>query len=118
MRAAVETVLTIGAKTLLGGVLVLVFAALSTTLKPKRLAGILAAAPSVAIAGLAVGAAAKGPADQAASARTMVAGAIALVVYAAVAIGALKRFGALRGALVSFAAWVVAALVLYPVVSD
>jgi hypothetical protein len=43
----------------------LAFAALSETLKPRRLAGILAAAPSVAIAGLAIGAAAKGPADQA-----------------------------------------------------
>jgi uncharacterized membrane protein (GlpM family) len=110
--AAVGTVL---AKALLGGVLVLVFAAVSEALKPKRLAGILAAAPSVAIAGLAVGSAAKGPLDQAGAAHTMVAGAAGLVVYAAVAVVALRRFGTLRGALLAGAAWVVTALALYPV---
>jgi uncharacterized membrane protein (GlpM family) len=113
----VQAVLTIVAKALLGGVLVLVFAAVSETLKPKRLAGVLAAAPSVAIAGLAVGSAAKGPVDQAASAQTMVAGAVGLVVYAAVAVVALRRLGTLRGALVAGAAWVATALALYPVVS-
>jgi uncharacterized membrane protein (GlpM family) len=113
----VEAVVTIAAKTLLGGVLVLVFAALSETLKPKRFAGILAAAPSVAIAGLAVGAASKGPADQAHAAQTMTAGAIALAVCAAVAVLALKRFGPGKGALVSGIAWIVVAAGLYPVVS-
>src|ERR671929_74927 len=38
-----EAVITVAAKTLLGGVLVLVFAALSETLKPKRFASLLAA---------------------------------------------------------------------------
>ena len=37
------------------------FAALSKSLKPKRFAGILAAAPSVAVAGLVVGSFAKCP---------------------------------------------------------
>jgi uncharacterized membrane protein (GlpM family) len=113
----VRDVLTIAAKTLLGGALVLVFAALSETLKPKRLAGILAAAPSVAIASLAVGSAAKGPADQAHAAQTMIAGAVALAVYAAVAIVALRRFGTAKGAAVSAVAWVAVAVGLYPVVS-
>jgi hypothetical protein len=98
-------------------VLVLAFAAVSEVLKPKRLAGVLAAAPSVAIAGLAVGSAAKGPADQAAGAHTMIAGAVALAVYAAVAVVALRRFGTLKGALVAGAAWVVTALALYPVLA-
>lgn len=109
-------VLTIAAKTLCGGVLVLAFAALSETLKPKRFAGILAAAPSVAIAGLTVGAVAKGPADQALAAHSMVAGAVALAVYAAIATVTLRRFGPLKGASVAGIAWVVTALVLYPVV--
>ncbi|MGZ4200413.1 MAG: DUF3147 family protein [Thermoleophilia bacterium] len=112
-----QDVITIAAKTLFGGVLVLVFAALSETLKPKRFAGILAAAPSVAIAGLAVGAISKGPADQAHAAQTMVAGAVALAVYAAVAIVTLRKFGPLKGATVAGVAWVVTALALYPVVS-
>jgi hypothetical protein len=113
----VQDVLTIVAKTLFGGVLVLVFAALSETLKPKRFAGILAAAPSVAIAGLAVGALSKGPADQANAAQTMIAGAVALVVYAAVAIVTLRKFGALKGASIAGIAWVLVAVGLYPVVS-
>lgn len=112
-----QPVITVVAKSLLGGVLVLAFAGLSETLKPKRFAGILAAAPSVAIAGLAVGAAAKGPADQAQSAHTMIAGAVALAVYAAVAIVALRRLGAGKGAAVSGLAWLVVAGVLYPVVA-
>lgn len=112
-----QPVVTIVAKSLLGGALVLVFAALSETLKPKRFAGILAAAPSVAIAGLAVGAAAKGPADQAQAAHAMIAGAVALAVYAAVAVFALRRLGAGKGAAVSGVAWVVVAAALYPVVA-
>lgn len=105
------------AKALLGGVLVLVFAALSETLKPKRFAGILAAAPSVAIAGLSVGAAAKGPLDQAQSAHTMIAGAIALAVYAGVAVFTLRRFGALKGASIAGLAWLITAVALFWVVS-
>jgi len=115
--AAVHEVVTIAAKTICGGVFVLVFAALSETLKPKRFAGILAAAPSVAIAGLAVGAAAKGPADQAIAAHTMIAGAVALAVYAAIATVTLRRFGPLKGASVAGIAWVVTALALYPVLA-
>jgi uncharacterized membrane protein (GlpM family) len=113
----VQAVITIAAKTLLGGALVLAFAALSETVKPKRFAGILAAAPSVAIAGLSVGSAAKGPADQATAAHTMIAGAVALAVYAAVAVVALRRLGAGKGALVSGVAWIVVAAALYPVVA-
>ena len=110
-------VVTIVAKCLLGGALVLVFAALSETLKPKRFAGILGAAPSVAIASLAVGSAAKGPADQAHAAHAMIAGAVALAAYAAVAVWALRRFGTAKGATVSGVAWLAVAAGLYPVVS-
>jgi hypothetical protein len=53
------TVVPVPAKALCGGALVLAFAALSESLKPKRFAGILAAAPSVAVAGLVVGSFAK-----------------------------------------------------------
>jgi hypothetical protein len=116
-RFLVQDVLTVAAKTIFGGVLVLVFAALSETLKPKRFAGILAAAPSVAIAGLAVGALSKGPADQAHAAQTMIAGAVALAVYAAVATVTLRRFGPLKGASIAGIAWIVVAVGLYPVVS-
>jgi uncharacterized membrane protein (GlpM family) len=113
----VQAVLTVVAKTLLGGALVLVFASLSETLKPKRLAGLLAAAPSVAIAGLAIGAAAKGPADQAQAAHSMIAGAVGLAVCAAVAVVALRRLGTAKATAVSGVAWLAAVAALYPVVS-
>lgn len=112
-----QDVLSIAAKTIFGGVLVLVFSALSETLKPKRFAGILGAAPSVAIAGLAVGAISKGPADQSHAAQTMIAGAVALAVYAAVATVTLRRFGPLKGAAIAGVAWIVVAVGLFPVVS-
>jgi hypothetical protein len=114
MQVAVVSVL---AKALCGGALVLAFAALSEALKPKRFAGILGAAPSVAIAGLVVGSLAKGPLDQAAAARTMIAGAVALTVCAAVLVPAGSRWGAARASTVACAAWIVVALVLYPVVA-
>jgi uncharacterized membrane protein (GlpM family) len=115
--ALVQAVVTVIVKTLLGGALVVAFAALSETLKPKRFAGILAAAPSVAIAGLVVGSLAKGPADQAHSAQTMVAGAVALIVYSAVAVVTLRRLGAGKGSAVAGLAWIAVAVALYPVVS-
>ena len=109
-------VVSVLAKTLCGGLLVLAFAALSEGLKPKRFAGIFAAAPSVAIVGLAVGSAAKGPLDQVAAARSMVVGAVALILCAAVLVPASRRWGAVRASLFAGAVWVLAALVLYPAV--
>ena len=113
MQVAVVSVL---AKTLCGGALVLAFAALSEALKPKRFAGILGAAPSVAIAGIVVGSLAKGPLDEAAAARTMIAGAVALTVCAAVLVPAGRRWAVGRASMVGCAAWILVALVLYPVV--
>lgn len=113
-----QVLITVLAKTVCGGLLVLLFAALSETLKPKRFAGILSAAPSVALAGLAIGSGADGPLKQAAAAHTMIAGAIALTVYAMVAVPALHRFGAAKGAAVACAVWVGMALAVYPVLSQ
>lgn len=70
-------------KTVCGGALVLVFAALGEVLKPRRFAGILGAAPAVALAGLIIGLLDKGPAEQAVSAHTMSAGAAGLTAYGA-----------------------------------
>jgi hypothetical protein len=110
-------VVSIVAKMLCGGVLVLAFAALSEALKPKRFAGILGAAPSVAIAGLVVGSLAKGPVEQASAARTMIAGAVALTVCAAVLVPAARRWSAGRASTVACVAWIAVALALYPVVA-
>ena len=62
------------AKTLFGGALVLALAALSEALNRSGSRASWRAAPSVAIAGLVVGSLAKGPLEQAPAARTMIAG--------------------------------------------
>lgn len=111
----VQVFVTVLAKTVCGGLLVLLFAVLSEALKPKRFAGILSAAPSVAIAGLAIGSSAEGPLKQAAASHTMIAGAAALTVYAMIAVPALRRLGAAKGAAVACAAWLAVTLAVYPV---
>jgi hypothetical protein len=105
-------VVTVLAKTFCGGLLVLLFAELSEALAPKRFAGILCAAPSVAIAGLALGSAANGPADEAMAAHTMIAGAVALTVYAAIAAVVIPRRGVAVGAVVGSGGWLVVAAAL------
>jgi Protein of unknown function (DUF3147) len=66
---------------LAGGFFVTAFALLSDTLKPKRFAGLFGAAPSVALATLALTAGTKGRLYAATEARSMVGGAIAFVIY-------------------------------------
>jgi 4-amino-4-deoxy-L-arabinose transferase-like glycosyltransferase len=110
-------VLTVLAKTVCGGVLVLAFAALAEMVGPKRFAGILGAAPSVAIAGLVIGTLADGASSQALAARTMIAGALGLTVYSAVAVRTLRRFGAGKGVVLAGVGWLVVAGALYPLVA-
>ena len=108
---SVPLVLTL--KALAGGTLVVVFSLLGERLRPQSLAGLLAAAPSVALASLAVVLLADGSHDAASAATGMVVGATALAVAAPVAVNAVRRFGALRGSLVSVAAWLAVAGVLF-----
>jgi hypothetical protein len=65
----------------IGGIVVSGFALLSDILKPKRFAGLFGAAPSVALATLALAAGTKGKLYAANEAHSMIAGAVALVVY-------------------------------------
>jgi hypothetical protein len=66
----------------IGGIVVSGFALLSDVLKPKRFAGLFGAAPSIALATLALTAGTKGKLYAANAAHSMIAGAVALVVYA------------------------------------
>jgi hypothetical protein len=66
-----------------GGAIVSLFALLGDLLHPKGFAGLFAAAPSVAIASLTLSAAAEGAAYAALEARSMIAGEVAFVAYAA-----------------------------------
>jgi hypothetical protein len=76
---------------LIGGTVVSLFAMLGDTVKPKSFAGIFGAAPSIALATLALTARADGPQYAALEARSMIIGAAALVAYAAVSSRALWK---------------------------
>lgn len=66
----------------IGGLVVSVFALMGVLLKPKSFAGLFGAAPSVALATLGLTIATEGRSYAATEARSMVAGSIALLVYA------------------------------------
>lgn len=74
-----------------GGVFVSAFALIGSVLKPKSFAGLFGAAPSVALASLALTISKDGNAYAAAETRSMIAGAAALLVYCALVIVLLKR---------------------------
>ena len=103
---------TIPIRAAAGGVLVLAFAVLSETVKPKRFAGLFSAAPAVAIAGLVV-TLATGPATDARDGtQGMLAGAAGMFTYAVAVVGLLKRQSADAAAAVAMIAWFAVAGVL------
>lgn len=68
---------------LVGGLIVSLFALLADVLKPKSFAGLFGAAPSVAVATLGLTVMSEGTAYATLEARSMVLGAVALMLYAA-----------------------------------
>ena len=108
--------LLVAIKALAGGTLVLAFAAIGQLIKPRSLSGIFAAAPSVALASLAVTVLVSGPEPAARQLAGMVAGAAALAVYCLVGLESVKRFGAPKGALTAMTAWFGVAVALWAVV--
>jgi uncharacterized membrane protein (GlpM family) len=107
-----EQLLEWGLKALAGGLLVVAFAAAAQMINPKRLAGILSAAPSVALGSLAVTLVVKGVPDAQTAAQGMVLGAIAFTVYCLVVVPALARWGARRGSAGALLAWFAGAFLL------
>ncbi|HVP45568.1 MAG TPA: DUF3147 family protein [Bryobacteraceae bacterium] len=100
---------------LVGGMLVSVFAILGDMIKPKRLAGIFGAAPSVALATLGLTIAKDGPHMACTEGRSMLVGATALCVYSLTVVLLLMRWRlrAVRSALVSLVIWFAAAFGLW-----
>ncbi|MHB0770421.1 DUF3147 family protein [Bradyrhizobium sp. 5.13L] len=98
-----------------GGLIVSVFAIFGDMLRPKSFAGLLAAAPSVALATLGIAVIQHGPQYAAASSWTMIYGAIALACYSLVVCQLLMRFrlGALAATILAFAVWLVVAFGLF-----
>ena len=92
---------------LVGGLIVSAFSLISDLLKPKTFAGLFGAAPSVALATLALTVAKDGKGYAAIEGRSMILGAIALLAYAAAVSYVLLRFRkpALPVALVLLLLW-------------
>lgn len=88
----------------LGGVVVAAFAVLGDMLSPKLFAGIFAAAPSVALASLGLVYIKQGASYAALDGRSMIAGALALVVYS-VLVGWLLTKRHWHPAVASVVAW-------------
>jgi uncharacterized protein DUF3147 len=76
---------------LVGGLVVSVFSVLGDLFEPKSFAGIFGAAPSIGLATLALTISRDGKQYAALETRSMIAGAIALFVYAAVASWSMMR---------------------------
>jgi hypothetical protein len=96
----------------IGGIVVSLFAVFGDVLKPKSFAGITAAAPSVALASLAMAVSKHGAEYGATEARSMMIGAAALLIYSHITAWILMRTSchALLAALGSLAAWFAVAL--------
>src|SRR2546430_7314013 len=92
-------------RAVLGGVVVVLFALASEGLKPKEFAGLFAAAPSVALAGLLLTGLKDGNAGLRLAATGMIAGAVGMTVYCIVGVYAVRRWHAKLGALMAFPAW-------------
>jgi hypothetical protein len=94
-----------------GGLIVSVFAILGDMLRPKSFAGLLGAAPSVALATLGIAIVQHGADHAAAQSSTMIYGAIALACYSLVVCQLLMRtrLPALAATILAFAAWIVVA---------
>jgi urea transporter len=97
---------------LVGGLAVSAFAVLGDVFRPKSFAGLFGAAPSVALATLAIAFLNQGPAYAALEGRSMMIGSLALCLYSLVVCQLLKRYEvpALIATLVSLIAWTLAAL--------
>jgi hypothetical protein len=100
---------------LLGGAVVSAFAAVGELCKRKTFSGLFGAAPSVAIASLALAFSSDGATYVRTEARTMVIGAVAMLVYAitCVAVTQRKHFPVWLGAGIAWIAWFVVALSVF-----
>jgi len=104
----------IGLRFLLGGLIVSLFAAVGEMFEPKTFAGLFGAAPSVALATLALAFANHGAAYVTLEARSMMLGAFALFVYSSVCVvlACTKRIPVWMGAAAAWVVWFAVALVL------
>ncbi|HEY1987009.1 MAG TPA: DUF3147 family protein [Terracidiphilus sp.] len=103
------------ARFLIGGVIVSIFSVIAEILRPKSFAGLLGAAPSIALATLGITIARHGAIYAAAETRSMVFGAAAFFCYAAAASWMLVRYKTqvLATAVGLMPVWLAASLALW-----
>jgi len=96
----------------IGGLAISAFAVLGDLFRPKSFAGLFGAAPSVALATLAIAFWNQGPAYAALEGRSMMIGSLALYLYSVAVCQLMKRYElpALTATLVSLIVWIFAAL--------
>lgn len=102
---------------LIGGLVVSAFAFLGDILKPKSFAGLLGAAPSVALASLCLSIANDGITYASLAARSMIAGSLAFLAYASFLSWFLKRsrVSSARATAASLVVWFAVAFALWSV---
>jgi uncharacterized membrane protein (GlpM family) len=105
----VRDVVSLIAKALAGGALVVVFALVCECSTPKRFAGLFGAAPAVAIAGLIVTLVAKGAHDAREATIGMLAGCAGMAAYAMATASWLKRMRPLAASGLALGVWAVVA---------
>lgn len=100
---------------LIGGLVVCAFAALADMLKPKTFAGIFGAAPSVALATLALTVSQDGKTFAVEEARAMLGGTAAFAAYAFTCLQLIARWRQtpLRAATVSLVVWFASAAIFW-----
>lgn len=100
-----------------GGLVVSCFAVLGDLFKPKRFAGLFAAAPSVALATLALTVAKQGQSFAATETRSMIGGAVALLLYSASVSWLMfrRRISALPATLFLMVVWFAVAFVSWAI---
>jgi hypothetical protein len=98
---------------LAGGVLVMVFALIGEIVKPKAFSGLFSAAPSVAVASLAITVVAESPAKARQASIGMVIGGVAMAVCCILAVVTIPRIRSLGGSLAAWVGWAAVDFGLY-----
>ncbi|HUY96911.1 MAG TPA: hypothetical protein VMW47_04685 [Verrucomicrobiae bacterium] len=108
-----QLLLVLAVKAVNGGLFVVLFAVVGEVVQPKRFSGLFGAAPSVALGGLAVSALVYSRGRTVGEAEGMILGAAAMVAACIVAVLAVRRWRAVRGAGVMWLTWLVVATGAY-----
>jgi len=103
----------IGLKAVVGGLVVVGFSLIGQAGHPKRFAGIFAAAPSVALASLAMTVVARGPKASVPYAQGMLIGSAGMLAYCLASLLLINRLHALVGSILAWVVWFAVAGGLY-----